>query len=100
MKRYDQNIDYCGPGNGLLTRWISNRPWGARINRCCYWHDKAYETGGTGKDRAHVDEIFYKCVRKRLVAKWWIPGWFADMVAMRHYMAVRTFGSGSFNYKA
>lgn len=100
MKRYDKNVDYCGPDNGWLTRLISNKPWGASINWCCYRHDQAYEKGGSYKDRAKVDEEFRQCVYERLVAKWWIPKFMARVVANQHWLAVRGFGSGLFKYRA
>lgn len=100
MKPYDKDVDYCGPGKGVLAKLVTNTPWGGNINLCCYRHDKAYEEGGTGEDREHADKVFRACVYKCLVAKWWIPAWLAGMCAERHYVAVRVLGSGRWNYKA
>lgn len=98
MKPYNSKTDYCGPGKGLLAKMISNKPWGARINVCCYFHDVAYERGGTGRDRYHADLRLRGCIYGKLAQKWWIPKFVALMVSERYYIAVRVFGSSRFNY--
>lgn len=99
MKPYDPKTDYCGPGKGWLNYLITNKPWGANINRCCYGHDAAYETGGTEEDRERADQAMRDCIYKRLVAKWWIWPRFAMLVANRHYVFVRAFGWTRFTYR-
>ncbi len=98
MKPYDPKTDYCGPGKGVLAKMISNKPWGTRINFCCYAHDRAYEIGGTGGDRYLADLQLWDCIYGKLAQKWWIPKFVAEMVSRRYYIAVRVFGSSRFNY--
>ena len=99
MKAYDRNQDYCGPGKSWLTRLISNTPWGANINMCCYAHDVAYEAGGTGKDRLAADQRFRECIMNRFSRQRWTPKFIGRMVAGVYYNAVRIAGSPSFTYK-
>jgi len=100
MKPYDPNMDYCGPGKSFLTNLIPNRLLGINLNSCCYFHDTAYENGGTGQDRYHADLRLRDCVYGKLVRKWWVPKFLARTVAGRYFTAVRVFGSSSFNYTA
>ena len=99
MVAYDEDTDYCGPEGEWTGKFVSNKPWGVPINRCCWRHDHLYRRGGTGADRLRVDKRFRGCIQKRLEAKWWIPKFLARMVAQRYYIGVRVFGSEYFNYR-
>lgn len=39
---YNPKTDYCGPGQGFLTRLIPRKIGGVNINHICYLHDKAW----------------------------------------------------------
>ena len=99
MKPYNPSVDYCGPGKSWVTKFISNTPWGANINRCCYAHDVAYELGGTGQDRERADVAFRECIEDQFVKRRWTPNFLGKIVAKRYYIFVRRFGSSSWTYK-
>lgn len=64
---YNRHIDYCGPGESWLTRYIPNDLFGVNINHCCYKHDI-----GWGSDRPRYknqDKHFRNCIRDKFHAK-------------------------------
>lgn len=98
MKPYDPKQDYCGPGKGWLAKVLFNGPWGVRINTCCYFHDTAYEKGGTGRDRYLADLRLKDCIYGKLAAKWWIPKFVAVMVSKRYYFDASHLNPKRFRY--
>lgn len=64
---YNRHIDYCGPGESWLTRYIPNDLFGVNVNHCCYLHDVGWAKDGPRYK--HEDKEFRNCIRAKFKAK-------------------------------
>lgn len=67
MSKYDKSIDYCGPAESWLTRYIPNELFGVSINHCCYLHDMSWT--GEGVRHKEGDKHFRNCIKEKFKYK-------------------------------
>lgn len=83
--QYDPKKDYCGPGQGFLTRIIPRKIGGVDINKVCYKHDCAWAQKDVRHKEAdlafkeHIEDEFISEGKK-------ILGYFVSNI---YYFAVR-----------
>lgn len=61
--QYDETIDYCGPGFGLMTKLIPRKIGGVDINLICYRHDLAW--GTTEPRYKAADQLFRNAIYRK-----------------------------------
>lgn len=92
---YKESIDYCGPGESFLTKYIPRKITGIDINHCCYMHDSNWR--GDGIRYKAKDLHFKECIKFKFLikanrktgltkAKIKLTGW---LVANLYYASVR-----------
>lgn len=92
---YNPKIDYCGPAESWLTRYIPNKILGVDINYCCYKHDISW-TGDDVRHKAgdvdfrnHIKRKFAEKAATKSTAKYFgyrLAGFF---VSWLYYFSVR-----------
>lgn len=91
----------CGPQGKRILSYIipDDLPFMPCFEVAGDYHDWGYHVGGSGIDRARVDETLHWIMMELAIQsiKWWNPiSWFAPLImrptADAYYMMVRRFG--------